>query len=86
MYQQSPSSDPFAPIPRANEESEPEQQPPATREIESEDEELPVLSHVNPKKGSTSGGEEIYLIVRNLPPSVVLYARFASNIAPTVSS
>ena len=47
---------------------------------------LPVLLHVNPRCGSTSGGEEIYLIVRNLPSTTVLYARFGSNIAPTVSS
>ncbi len=50
------------------------------------DEELPVLLHANPRRGSTSGGEEIYLIVKNLPSTTVLYARFGCNIAPTVSS
>ena len=50
------------------------------------DEELPVLLHANPRHGSTSGGEEIYLIVKNLPSTTVLYARFGCNIAPTVSS
>jgi len=49
-------------------------------------EEFPVLLHVNPRRGSTSGGEEIYLIVRNLPSTAVVYARFGCNIAPTVSS
>ena len=50
------------------------------------DGELPVLLYVNPRRGSTSGGEEIYLIVKNPPSTTVLYARFGCNIAPTVSS
>ena len=50
------------------------------------DQELPVLLHANPRRGSTCGGEEIYLIVKNLPSTTVLYARFGCNIAPTVSS
>ena len=50
------------------------------------DGELPVLLHANPRRGSTSGGEEIYLVVKNLPSTTVLYARFGCNIAPTVSS
>ena len=57
-----------------------------TRNDNTVDEELPVLLHVNPRRGSTSGGEEVYLIVKNLPSTTVLYARFGCNIAPTVSS
>ena len=41
---------------------------------------------MNPRRGSTNGGEEIYLIVRNLPPSIVPYARFGRKVTPTVSS
>ena len=52
---------------------------------EHEDEDLPVLSRVNPRRGPTSGGDEIDLIVSNLPPNITLYARFGSNITPTVS-
>ena len=48
-------------------------------------EEGPVLSRINPRRGPTSGGDEINLIVTNLPPSITLWARFGSNIAPTVS-
>ena len=48
-------------------------------------EDLPVLSRVNPRRGPTSGGDEIDLIVSNLPQNIKLYARFGSNIAPTVS-
>ena len=48
-------------------------------------EEGPVLSRINPRRGLTSGGDEIDLIVTNLPPSITLYARFGSNITPTVS-
>ena len=48
--------------------------------------ELPLLFDVNPKQGSTTGGDEIYLIVKNLPSNGVLYARFGDNVAPTVSS
>ena len=48
-------------------------------------EDLPVLSRVNPRRGPTSGGDEIDLVVSNLPPNIKLYARFGSNIAPTVS-
>ncbi len=46
---------------------------------------VPVLSRVNPRRGLTSGGDEIDLIVTNLPPSITLYARFGCNITPTVS-
>jgi len=49
------------------------------------DEEVPVLSLVNPRRGPTSGGDQIVLIVSNLPPTIKLYARFGSNIVPTVS-
>ena len=45
----------------------------------------PVLSRVNPRRGPTSGGDEIDLIVSNLPPTMKLYARFGCNIAATVS-
>ena len=45
----------------------------------------PELSRVNPRRGPTSGGDEIVLIISNLPPTVKLYARFGCNITPTVS-
>ena len=45
----------------------------------------PELSRIYPKRGSTSGGDEIGLVVSNLPPTVKLYARFGCNITPTVS-
>lgn len=60
-------------------------QPPAAPNHESEDEGPVVLSHVIPRRGSTSGGEEVCLIVKNLPPTVELYARFGCNFAATVS-
>ena len=87
---QIPSSDTHAPIPIIHKVSAPRRQQstlpaPTAANHESIDEELPVLSHVNPRRGSTSGGDEIYLVVRNLPPTAVLYARFGSNIAATVS-
>lgn len=69
-------SDLSAEIPRSDEEPEPAGQ--------ALDEELPVLSHVNPKRGPTSGGNEIYLVVTNLSPTAVLHARFGPNIAATV--
>ena len=47
-------------------------------------EEGPVLSRVVPRRGPVSGGEEIVLIVSNLPPTIKLYARFGCNIALTV--
>ena len=47
---------------------------------------LPVLSRVNPRRGPTSGGDEIDLVVSNLAPNIKLYARFGSNIAATVSA
>ena len=80
----------FTPIPSANEDSEPAGQPSALRTAaipidEDIDEEVPVLSRVNPRRGPTSGGDEIDLIVSDLPPTIILYARFGSNIAPTVS-
>ena len=46
----------------------------------------PELSCIYPKRGSTSGGDEIGLVVTNLPPTVKLYARFGCNITPTVSA
>ena len=90
-HAQSPLSDPVAPIPRANEEPEPEREGsglPASsfRNDTGVHEKLPVLSHMNPRRGSTKGGYEIYLVVRNLPPTALLYARFGCNLAPTVSS
>ena len=45
----------------------------------------PELSRVYPRRGPTSGGDEIGLVVSNLPPTVKLYARFGCNITPTVS-
>jgi len=79
-----------APIPSANEDYEPVGQPSASQTAaipidEDVDEAVPVLSRVNPSRGSTSGGDEILLIVSNLPTTTRLYARFGSNIAPTVS-
>ena len=49
------------------------------------DEDLPVLSRINQRRGPTSGGDKLLLTVSNLPPNIKLYARFGSNIAPTVS-
>ena len=49
------------------------------------DEDLPVLSRINQRRGPTSGGDKILLTVSNLPPNINVYARFGSNIAPTVS-
>jgi hypothetical protein len=46
---------------------------------------LPVLSLVSPSRGSTSGGDQILLIVSNLPPTLNLYARFGPHITPTAS-
>ena len=48
-------------------------------------EEGPELSHVFPRRGPVSGGEEIALIVNNIPSTIKLYARFGCNIALTVS-
>jgi hypothetical protein len=71
-------------------ESEPagQQGPPqtsATPDNEHVAEEGPVLSRVNPRRGPTSGGDEIDLIVSNLPPTMKLFARFGCNITVTVS-
>lgn len=88
--EQGPLYSPSALIHHSNEESEPDRDEgslqASTVQIDNPIAELPVLLHVNPRWGSTSGGEEIYLIVKNLPSTAVLYARFGSNIAPTVSS
>lgn len=46
----------------------------------------PILTHINPKRGPKSGGDDVCLIVENLPPAAVVYARFGGNIAPTVSN
>ena len=78
-----------APILPVDEESEPGDQHGALQTSavpinEQVDEELPELSRVNPRRGPTSGGDEIDLIVSNLPPNIKLYARFGPNIAPTV--
>ena len=88
---QSPSARPLAPAPRTNKESEPEREGSGLPAFTARNDKCihlkhPLLSHMNPRRGSTNGGEEIYLIVRNLPPAIVLYARFGSNITPTVSS
>ena len=48
-------------------------------------EELPILRRVNPRRGPTSGGDEVDLIVSNLPPTIELCARFGSKIVSTVS-
>jgi hypothetical protein len=61
-------------------------QAPAIPIHEHGDEELSVLSRVNPRRGPTNGGDEINLIVSDLPPTIKLFARFGLNIVPTVSS
>ena len=78
------------PSPPANEVSEPAGQQgqlqtsaaPVNNDVA---EEGPELSHVFPGRGPVSGGEEIALIVSNLPSTIKLYARFGCNIALTVS-
>ena len=42
------------------------------------------ISLLSPSCGTTSGGEQIVLVVVNLPPSTTLYARFGDNIVSTV--
>ena len=87
---QSPTMDVSAPVPPANKESEPAGQQgslqtsaaPVNEHVAEAD---PELSRVNPRRGPTSGGDEIDLIVSNLPPTMKLYARFGCNITPTVS-
>ena len=74
-------SDLSAQITRSNEEPEPAWQ---ALNCKSVDGELTVLTHVNPKQGPTSGGNEVYLLVRNLPPTAILYARFGPFIVATV--
>jgi len=79
-----------ASVPATNEESEPAGpqgllQTSVTPIDEHVAEASPVLSRVNPMRGPTSGGDEIILIVSNLPPTMSLYARFGCNITPTVS-
>ena len=79
-----------APIPPADEESEPADQrsglqTSAFQINEHVNEDLPVLSRVNPRRGPTSGGDEIVLVVSNLPPIIKLFARFGCNLVPTVS-
>jgi hypothetical protein len=58
--------------------------PVQNREHVHTDQESPVLTRVNPRRGPTSGGEEIDLIVNNLTPSILLFARFGANITYTV--
>ena len=86
----SPIVNTLAPISPANEESEPAGQQGLLRTSAAPVDERvaeagPVLSRVNPRRGPTSGGDEIDLIVSNLPPTMKLYARFGCNIAATVS-
>jgi len=45
----------------------------------------PVLRSTNPRKGPVSGGIEIWLSMDNLPTTFTLYARFGSEVVPTVS-
>jgi hypothetical protein len=42
------------------------------------------ISLLIPSCGTTSGGEQIVLVVVNLPPSITLFARFGDNVVPTV--
>ena len=86
---QNPTVDGFASIPPANEVSELVNQQGHLRTFAAPVNELvaeegPVLSRVVPRRGPVSGGEEIVLIVSNLPPTIKLYARFDCNIALTV--
>jgi len=86
---QNPALDVSASVPPTNEESAlagqqgalPTSATPANEHVA---EEPPVLFHVNPGQGPTSGGIEIVLIVGNLSPTMKLFARFGSNIAATV--
>jgi hypothetical protein len=43
------------------------------------------ISLLSPSCGTTSGGEQIVLIVVNLPPSATFFARFGDNVVSTVS-
>ena len=43
-----------------------------------------VISLLSPSCGSTSGGEQIVLVIVNLPPSITLFARFGDNVVSTV--
>jgi len=81
---------PAAPISRSNEEPEPEWEGSGLSVSTARGNKRilanpPVLSHMNPKRGPTKGGEEIYLIVRNVPLTAVLYARFGGIVVSTVS-
>jgi hypothetical protein len=72
---------------RPNEDSAPEWQGSGMQTLaQNIPEKLPTLTHINPKRGSKSGGDDVCLIVDNLPPTAVVYARFGGNIAPTVRS
>ena len=42
------------------------------------------ISLLSPSCGSTSGGEQIVLVVVNLPPSITFFARFGDNVVSTV--
>ena len=42
------------------------------------------ISLLSPSYGTTSGGEQIVLIVANLPPSTTLFARFGDSLVSTV--
>ncbi len=42
------------------------------------------ISLLSPSCGTTSGGEQIVLVVVNLPPSTTFFARFGDNIVSTV--
>jgi len=41
------------------------------------------ISLLSPPSGTTSGGEQIVLILVNLPPSITLFARFGDNVVAT---
>ena len=87
--EQNPTVDVSAPITPASDSSEPagqqgHSQASAAPVNEHMAEEGPLLSRVVPRRGSVSGGEEIVLIVSNLPSTIKLYARFGCNIALTV--
>jgi hypothetical protein len=84
----SPLPNTFAHIPQTNQEFQPDRRGGdltafAARRVPDK---FPVLIFINPKRGSIKGGDEAFLIVDDLPQTAVVYARFGSNIVPTVSS
>jgi len=59
-------------------------QPHSSQSDEEMNEESAVLSLVSPSHGPTSGGEQVVLIVKVLPPSIKFYVRFGDSITAAV--